>query len=371
MTTEPAIFQPLGPERLSAAAIALAAANVENTVLRADMAALVEAAAVLNGVLAASGDCLKVLSLDGRIQFVNETGYRLMEASGPDSLRGHCWTELWPDNPLAEAAIVAARAGNDSNFVGTAATQGGTIRDWDVRVTPVRSAAAKVTQILVISRDVTEQLRIGRQKVMLANELEHRVNNILALVAAIAQQTIRPPASLTEIKAGFVARVQALGRAQAVLTRTNWERADLGLVVNEALQPHRIAGNARQFHVGGPPILISGKRVLALVLALHELATNAAKYGALSVATGTVYCNWRCEGETKLVIEWREQGGPAVVQPVRRGFGSKLIDSLLAAEFEGHVDLAYAPTGLTLVLTAPIFGREEPIAKVAPLPAPR
>ena len=356
MSMAPVPFHPLVPERLSAAALALvdSAAAVENRALQADIAALAEAASVLNGVLAASGDCIKVLDLDGRILYVNDSGYQLLDVIERGSLRARPWTDLWPDEPAAAAALVEARLGRDSRFTGPAPTLLGNIRHWDVRITPVRSTHVGVTQILVISRDITEQHRLEVQRALLAGELEHRINNTLAMVAAIAQQTMRPPASLDEASNSFVSRVEALGRAQSILTRTSWDGADIRIVVDGALNPHRISGDNSQFHVSGPHLELSASRALALVLALHELATNAAKYGALSVPTGSVHLHWRTDQDALLVVEWREEGGPVVTPPQRSGFGSKLIQRMLAAEFQGQVGIDYAPSGVTCVLTAPL-----------------
>jgi two-component sensor histidine kinase len=356
MTTTTTLFEALAADRLLAAAEALDASAIaaDNVTLRSDIAALAEAAAVLNGVLVASGDCIKVLDLDGRIIFVNDSGYKALEAVDPGSLQARLWTDFWPGEPAAAASIAEARAGRNSRFAGPAATFLGNNRHWDVRITPVRSAAADVTQILVISRDITEQHQLEAQKQLLAGELEHRINNMLAMVVAIGKQTMRPPASLEEASDSFVSRVQALARAQAILTRTSWDGADICLVVDGALKPHRSDGNSNQFHVSGPHLELSANRALALVLALHELATNAAKYGALSAVSGRVHLHWRTDQNAQLVIEWREEGGPLVTQPKRTGFGSKMIRAMLAAEFQGQVEIEYAPTGVTCVLIAPL-----------------
>ena len=304
-------------------------------------------------MLAASGDCIKVLDVEGRILFVNESGHEKLEAFEPANLLSTLWTAFWPDEPAALAALVEARAGRDSRFAGAAPTLRGNDRQWDVRITPVRSAAAGVTQILVISRDITEQHRLEVQKALLASELEHRVKNMLAVVVAIAQQTLRAPASLAEASCSFTGRVQALSRAQSLLTRTSWESADIRPVIDEALAPHRIAGDSRQFQIGGPHLDLTAKRALALALALHELATNAAKYGSLSVPDGTVQLLWHVVGK-QLQIEWREVGGPAVSRPTRAGFGSRLLERVLASDFEGEVRIEFATSGVTCVLTAPL-----------------
>ncbi len=345
----------LAAERLSAAALAVAAsaAKAENLALRADVAALVAASEVLSGVLTASGDCIKVLDLDGRILFVNDSGLKALEVIEPADLQARLWTELWPGEPAAAAAVVAARAGEDSQFTGGAPTLRGAPRHWDVRVTPVRSGSSAVTRILVISRDITEQHRLESQQALIADELEHRIKNMLAMVVAIAQQTLRPPASILDASESFTARMQALGRAQGLLTRTNWANADIRLVVDDALEPQRLDGSSQPFIITGPSIQLGASRALALALALHELATNALKYGALSVPGGSVQLEWRVE-DAQLTLVWREAGGPAVTPPTRTGFGSKLLTRVFAAEFQGQVAIDYAPAGVVCTLTAPV-----------------
>ncbi len=358
MSAAPDSINPPEPDRLSSAALAAAAraaeVAAEHLSLRADIAALVEASAVLTSVLAASGDCIKILDLDGRIQFINEEGYKLLEATDPMTLRAKLWIDLWPNEPTATAALAAARAGRDAHFSGSAPTFRGSLRQWDVRVKPVLSTAGVVMQILVVSRDITEQHRLSEQRTLLASELEHRIKNLLAMVAAIAQQTIRAPATIKEAADRFAARVQALGRAQSILTRTNWTSADIRVVVDGALEPLRVPGSNVPFEIDGPLVALPANRALNLVLALHELATNAAKYGALSCAEGRVRLHWRTTAERMLIFEWQESGGPTVTIPARTGFGSKLLQRVLAAEFDGRVRIDYASTGVTFMLTAPL-----------------
>ncbi|WP_188945956.1 sensor histidine kinase [Polymorphobacter multimanifer] len=335
-------------------ALASAGAAAENQALQADVAALAEAAAVLSGVLAASGDCIKVLSLDGRILFVNDSGRHILEMLEGESLHNLHWTSFWPNEPRAVSGLADACAGRDSRFVGSTPTLRGNNKQWDVRITPVRGAGDAVTQILVVSRDITDQQRLEVQKALLSDELEHRIKNMLTMVAAIAHQTLRAPATVEEASASFAERIQALARAQTILTRSSWESADLRAVVIDALEPFREAGCERRFTIQGPTVDLSAGRVLALVLAVHELAANAVKYGALSGADGHVSVVWSITSRDLLVFTWSEAGGPEVFPPERTGFGSRLIKQMLAAEFRGTVALDFAASGACCVLTAPL-----------------
>ena len=204
--------------------------------------------------------------------------------------------------------------------------------------------------------DVTEAKVAEERQNLLINELNHRVKNTLAIVQAIATQTLRTRAPLAEAREAFENRLVTLARAHDVLTRENWEGADLSRLVAEAIAVHEPAG-APRFHVDGPHVRLSPQMALSLALALHELATNATKYGALSNDAGSIAVTWaitREDGTRLLRLEWREQGGPPVLAPTRKGFGTRLIERGLGADIRGHVHLDYNPAGVACVVTAPL-----------------
>lgn len=207
-----------------------------------------------------------------------------------------------------------------------------------------------------VVRDVTERKQAERQQRLLINELNHRVKNTLATVQAISAQTLGSSEIDPAVRDAFERRLSALARAHDVLTRENWEGANLRDVVREALSPHQPV--EPRIDAQGPDIRIRPKTALALALALHELATNAIKYGALSNEAGTVSIAWTIEdagdGASRFRFAWREQGGPAVAPPSRRGFGTRLLERGLAAELFGNVELTHPETGLILVVDAPL-----------------
>ncbi|MBB3951570.1 PAS domain-containing protein [Aureimonas jatrophae] len=207
-------------------------------------------------------------------------------------------------------------------------------------------------------RDVTTEKEGENRQRLLARELQHRVKNTLAIVKALANQTLRRAPSTAEGLANFAARLDALSQAHDVLTATNWTGAAMHEVVAGALATHETGdGDARRIRFGGPDIALDARQSLALSLALHELATNAVKYGALSADTGRVDLHWWIEsGDTEPVlrIEWRESDGPAVAVPEGRGFGSRLIEQSLASDFGGTVALRFEPGGLVAEVRAPV-----------------
>ncbi|AWK89485.1 sensor histidine kinase [Azospirillum thermophilum] len=183
---------------------------------------------------------------------------------------------------------------------------------------------------------------------LLINELNHRVKNTLATVQAIALLTLKDDVPVADSREAFQSRLVALAQTHDVLTRENWQQADLATVVEQTVAPY-VRPGANQFQLGGPAVAMPPRMALALSMAIHELCTNAAKYGALSCAEGTVTVAWTAEETqdgTLLRLDWREAGGPPVMPPVRTGFGTRLISRQLARELNGTVDLDFAPAGL-------------------------
>lgn len=184
---------------------------------------------------------------------------------------------------------------------------------------------------------------------LISDELKHRIGNLITVVQAIARKTFRDADSASVND--FNARLSALAAAQALLIDAETKPATFLHVVRQALAAH--ASNDAQFTVSGPEIVLAGRQAHALTVALHELATNAAKYGALSSASGTVEIEWTDEGG-QLTFVWRERGGPVVSIPVRTGFGTSLVTVNLRAAFAGAVELSFDPLGVECRLQAPL-----------------
>ena len=200
--------------------------------------------------------------------------------------------------------------------------------------------------------NVTERKRAELHLRLLVNELNHRVKNSLATIQAIANQSFTDGRSLDDARAAFSSRIVTLSEAHDLLTRENWEGAELHDVTMRLASLH---GGVGRFTLNGPAVRLSPKTALSLSMALHELATNAVKYGALSATDGRVDIAWDQVGQPgalRLALTWTERGGPPVTPPESRGFGSRLIERGLAAELSGSADIDFHPDGVVCRIEA-------------------
>jgi len=203
-----------------------------------------------------------------------------------------------------------------------------------------------------------EQQRYQAQLRLMINELNHRVKNTLATVQSMAAQALRGGADPATAYDRFESRLMGLAEVHDVLTRESWHGADLEEVVQRALRPFAGAGSS-QVRLEGPAVWLQPRAALAMALVLHELATNAVKYGALSSAAGRVTLAWTFDAPAeRLRMAWTEAGGPPVRPPTRRGFGSRLIERALRSELQGRADMTYDPAGLVCLMDAQLPKRE-------------
>jgi two-component sensor histidine kinase/PAS domain-containing protein len=210
-----------------------------------------------------------------------------------------------------------------------------------------QGAERRPVAIAGASRDLSERKQAEELQRLLGNELNHRVKNTLATVQSIVNQTLRGADDTETARTTLNARIVALAEAHDLLTDRSWAGADLADLAARAVAPFA----SGQIALVGPSVDVSPSQVLALSLALHELATNAAKYGALSRPEGRVELRWEVQAG-RLNLSWRESGGPRVVPPTRRGFGSRLIEHALGRDLDGKTRLEFAPEGVRCSIMA-------------------
>lgn len=187
----------------------------------------------------------------------------------------------------------------------------------------------------------------------LTRELNHRVKNTLANVLSIVSLTRRRSTGIDDFAESLTARVRALSATHDLLSQSNWSHAPIGEIIRSELAPY-MQGEEAHVTIAGPEISLAPNDALSLGLAIHELATNAAKYGALSTLDGRIYVEWRQLSPELAEVTWREEGGPPVVAPAKRGFGRDLIEKIVAGELKSDVDLRFEPGGVECRLQVPV-----------------
>ena len=222
---------------------------------------------------------------------------------------------------------------------------------------PVEDEDGTIVQHFVSLIDTTKHHLARKHAAMLIDELNHRVKNTLATVQSIVTQAVRNSADPVTIRESIETRIASLSRSHDLLGREKWDGAGLRDLIKEALAPFSAGGGGTErFTLDGDNVRLSPRAVLALGIAFNELATNAVKYGAFSNDEGTIKVRWTLEprgDERWLCLHWREQGGPPVTAPTRRGFGSRVIEQGLAHELDGEVSVDYAADGVVCTIFVP------------------
>jgi PAS domain S-box-containing protein len=221
----------------------------------------------------------------------------------------------------------------------------------------IRDRDGAIIGVFVQGMDRTEAVRTQQRQKLLLDELNHRVKNTLATVQSIAAQTLRSGADIADARTRFDARLRALSNAHNLLSEQQWASASFDGILRQEFGAYE----AQRFAVEGEPVTLSPKASIAMALVVHELATNAAKYGALKSSAGTVGVRWSVR-DGRLAIDWEERGGPAAAEPKHRGFGSRLIERVVGGELGGTVETRYGVEGLSCRIEVPLAQAQEDIA---------
>jgi PAS domain S-box-containing protein len=321
-------------------------------------AALRESEERLRGFAEASSDVMWVMdAATRRFEFVSPSFEEIYGESPSRILRDQGrWAQLLhPDD--RDRVLDAMAAVLDGRRVETEyriVRPDGILRWIRDTVFPIRGADGRVRRAAGLARDVTQRKEDESRQRLMLRELNHRVKNTLATVQSIARQTLRHASDPEVFQERFEDRLLALSQTHNLLTNENWERGSLKALLKQELSPY---GKDRVHLLGDQDVHLAPRAVVPLGMALHELTTNAAKYGALSVPSGELTVTWTVSGTLfqSLRLEWRERGGPPVsAPPARRGFGSRLLERGIRAELEGEVTLDYTPEGLDAVIDIPL-----------------
>jgi PAS domain S-box-containing protein len=302
------------------------------------------AGAYLASIVESSDDAIVSKSLDGIVNSWNIGAERLFGYAAEEMI-GKSITILIPqDRHNEEPAILERikRGERVNHYETIRLRKDGSLIDISLSVSPIKDVEGRIVGASKIARDNTEKKKAEKVQQLLLAELQHRVKNTLATVQAIAALTLY--GAPADERAKFIARLRALASAHDVLAQENWERAPVRTILNKTLEPFQ----KERIVASGHDVILNSQKALLLTMVLHELATNAVKYGALSNDDGQVRIDWAVREEknaTQLKLCWEERGGPRVQARARKGFGSRLIETSLE-----NAQVVFAPEGITCTL---------------------
>lgn len=313
--------------------------------------------ALLREILDAQLEMVCRFRADGTILFVNRSYAKRLDLTPADLTGGDLWRFVTEEDQEHVRAMLATLTPAQpevtiENRFETA--DGARWMLWHNHALEFDSAGAwSVAQSTGI--DITERKRLEEQLELLVGELNHRVKNTLMVVQAMAYQTFRQASLPTSAVEVFNQRLSALSSAHDTLSRENWSGAGLADIVRQGLM---ICGEGNdRVVVEGPPVTLPVNATVSLVMVLHELATNAMKYGALSGDKGEVYLRWDVDDAGEwLTLTWLESDGPKVTKPTRKGFGSRLVNEAVPRQLSGKVQTDYDPDGVRCTIAIPLAG---------------
>lgn len=315
-----------------------------------------QARAHLAAIVASSSQAIISKTLDSTITSWNDGAEKIFGYSADDMI-GKSIRLLIPNDRQSEEDDILSRMARGekfSNYETVRVCRDGRRVDVAVNVSPIFDAAGNIIGASKIAHDISERKRAEERERLLMGEVNHRAKNMLTLVQVIARQTVANDA--TTFLQRFEERILALSASHDVLLTSCWQDVPLEDLVRSQLAHFRDTFESR-IKLSGPPLKITAPAAQAIGMAVHELATNAAKYGALSNDDGVIDITWKLEQNGGAVqgfsMHWSERGGPVVEKPTRNGFGSTVINRLLAASLEGEVDLDWQPTGLVCQISCP------------------
>ena len=303
----------------------------------------------LASIVQSSDDAIVSKNLDGIITSWNNGAERVFGYTAEEAI-GQPITIVIPHDRWDEERTILTRIRRGEridHFETVRQRKHGSLIVVSLTISPVKNAAGKIVGASKIARDVTEQKRNQEQIATLAREAEHRSKNLLANVQATVMLSHADTSA--GLKQAIEGRIQALANVHSLFVESRWIGAELSAIATQELAPYFEADKSR-VRVDGQQVLLEPNTAQATAVILHELATNAAKYGALSGTKGKVDLKWRHEANATLIIRWTEMGGPAVQTPMRQGFGGRVIEKMIG-QLRGKVHFDWRPEGLVCEIT--------------------
>jgi PAS domain S-box-containing protein len=316
----------------------------------------------LAAIVESSDDAILTNDINGNITSWNGAAQRIF-GYVPEEIIGKPITLLMPaDRQDEEASIIECvkRGERIQPYDAVRQRKDGSLVDIFVTISALRDAAGNIYGASSIARDITDRKQAEEAQRLLAHEVDHRSKNLLTLVqAAVHFSEADTP---NAIKAAIEGRIQALANVHTLLAQSRWAGVDLRSIVMDELCPYCPVGNSR-VEADGPDLLLKPQLAQLIAMVLHELTTNAVKYGALSVSAGRLRVQWLRAANGNLVIRWTETDGPPVKPPARRGFGTRMLDRAIRIQLNGHLRFNWRPEGLACEIEAPYEAAPQAIAE--------
>jgi PAS domain S-box-containing protein len=300
---------------------------------------------LLASIVETSEDAIVSKDLTGIVTSWNRGAERIFGYTANEMIGRSITTLIPPDRHNEEPEILerVRRGERVDHYETVRRHKDGTLVDISLTVSPVKDAAGKVVGASKIARDISERKHAQARHQLLTQEIQHRTKNLFAVVQAIVSRSFVGKNTVEDARAAVISRLGSLGQTHAMLIDKDWEGADLAEIVRAEMSPY-----AGRVQVEGPSLMLTARPAQNFALALHELATNAAKYGALSNATGRVrisWSKWVSNGSDLFTFRWQEDGGPPVSPPTQKGFGSAVLEQVMAEHFEVAPHIDFLPSG--------------------------
>ena len=321
----------------------------ERTQVKADLRESEQQLRWLASIVQFSDDAIVSKNLDGIITSWNKGAERVFGYTAEEAV-GRPITIVIPQDRQDEERTILTRIRRGErieHFETVRQRKHGSLIWVSLTISPVKNAEGKIVGASKVARDITEQKRTSDQIATLAREAEHRSKNLLANVQAMVN--LSQADAVADLKKAIEGRIQALANVHSLFVASRWIGAELSAIATQEFAPYSAAGEKR-VRIDGPQVLLEPDTAQAVAVSLHELATNAAKYGALSTANGHVDLKWSHEANGRLNLRWMEAGGPTVQPPTRRGFGGRVIEQMIA-QLKGKSRFDWRAEGLVCEIT--------------------
>jgi len=339
------LTQPAEPDEMVAAVRALLRSRRVEDALR-------ESEARLSAIFGQTTAGIAQVDLQGRFTLVNDRYCALVGWPRDQLLQKSLWDITDPKDMARNREMFdgAVQSGKPFEIEKRYVRPDGSTIWVHNSVNLIRTPDGKASSVIAVTLDISDRKQAEERQRLLTREVDHRAKNMLAVVQAMLRLTQAD--STAEFVQTVEGRVAALARAHTLLSASRWEGADLHSLLSEEMGPFQSEG-AERILFNGPNLSLAPDAAQAFSMVVHELTTNAAKYGCLSVPDGRLSVTWTIDGDGMLVLDWLERGGPPVAQPKRAGFGSTVIEHSVRGQLEGRLEMGWQPEGLHAVIRVP------------------